>query len=532
MIASLQARYRRAPPPAGQRTLVDALVPWERYLALVSLRMWLLRGGIAAFGLASLVLLIGWVGPVPESNLRLWALDVLPIPLVGAVIVALWPRRHLRQAAHLDTRLGFGDRLATAWSLRTSDQPIARLQRNDALARLSERLPSKELPWRPPRFEVIALGAAALLTVLLLITPSPQQRVLDQQAADQLAVQQAAQRLASLREAAVASADLTPEQARQLDELLQQTQAELAQTHTQQEASDVLARAQDQLGQQLGDPNADLRDEALAAMSETLASEPQTQPLADALQREDAQAASQAISNIAAQADQLSDVERQSLSRALQRAANVGRADPRTSSALHDAAQALANGSSPQSALSQADAAMRDSMQASQSQAALNATVRQLRDLQGQLASGQPLTSPDANSSSQAPTGESALTASSGTPVALDARGSQTLSDPSSGEQGSGAGVSPASSASGGAAAPPDAQAAENVFVPGRASTGAADQQDLVDQPFSVRGAPRPYREVLSQYAQTSRDYVDRPDISPAVRDLVKQYFQDLEQGQ
>jgi hypothetical protein len=25
---------------------------------------------------------------------------------------------------------------------------------------------------------------------------------------------------------------------------------------------------------------------------------------------------------------------------------------------------------------------------------------------------------------------------------------------------------------------------------------------------------------------------VDRPDISPAVRDLVKQYFQDLEQGQ
>jgi hypothetical protein len=47
-----------------------------------------------------------------------------------------------------------------------------------------------------------------------------------------------------------------------------------------------------------------------------------------------------------------------------------------------------------------------------------------------------------------------------------------------------------------------------------------------------VSGAPRPYRDVLNQYAQSSRDYVDRPDISPAVRDLVKQYFQQLENNQ
>jgi len=36
----------------------------------------------------------------------------------------------------------------------------------------------------------------------------------------------------------------------------------------------------------------------------------------------------------------------------------------------------------------------------------------------------------------------------------------------------------------------------------------------------------------LSQYAQSGRDYVDHPDVSPAVRDLVKQYFQKLEEGQ
>src|SRR5207244_2148981 len=117
----------------------------------------------------------------------------------------------------------------------------------------------------------------------------------------------------SLRQEVVNVNSLTPEQSRQLDELLQQAQAELKRTRTQQEATAVLARTQDQLSQTLADPNANLRDEALAAMSETLAAEPRTQALGDALQREDAQAASDALKEIAAPADQLSDVERQAL---------------------------------------------------------------------------------------------------------------------------------------------------------------------------------------------------------------------------
>jgi hypothetical protein len=264
-------------------------------------------------------------------------------------------------------------------------------------------------------------------------------------------------------------------------------------------------------------------------MSETLAAEPRTQALADALQREDARAASQALDDLAAQADQLPDVERQALSRALQRAANVGRADARTSNALRDASQALSSGQSAQAALSQAQAAVQDAMQASQSQTAVNATIQQLRDMQTRLASGQPLSSStDALVQPSSDASAPPLDAS-GTPVALNARGSLTAVDPSTGPNANGAGVGPASDQSAGQAAP-SGQAAENVFVPGRQGNGPADQ-DQVDQPFTVRGAPRPYREVLSQYSQTSRDYVDRPDISPAVRDMVKQYFQELEQG-
>ncbi|HEY1294420.1 MAG TPA: hypothetical protein VGJ60_15185 [Chloroflexota bacterium] len=526
-------RARSSIPTPGEVSLRQALGAWEHRLTLERLRTWLMRGATVGLVAASLVLLVGWVVPTPESELRPWAATVAFIPLLIGIGVALYPRRHIRHAAELDQRLGFGDRLATAWSFRGSEQPIVRLQRSDALDRLQQRAPARALPWRPPRREQFMLGAAALITLLLLLTPSPQQRVLDQQAAEQTAVQQSSERLEALRQAAAASSSLTPEQARQLDELLQQAQADLNRVSTQQEASAILARTQDQVSQQLGDPNAELRDEALAAMSETLAAEPRTQALANALQQENAQATSDAIRNMAAQADSLSDVERQSLSRALQRAANVGRSDTRSANALKNAAQAISSGASADEALSQADSALRDAIQASQSQAAVNATSQQLRDLQSRLASGRPLTGdPDQSSMPGQSSAASGMAGdmASGTPIALDGGAGQTLSEPAGGQYAQGAGVGAGSNTGAGQAAPA-AQAAENVFVPGRPGNGPADQ-DLVNQPFSVTGAPRPYRDVLNQYAQSSRDYVDRPDISPAVRDLVKQYFQQLENDQ
>jgi hypothetical protein len=523
---------RTHPASPGERTMAAALSSWERQLVLESLGRWLIRGGMSAFVLASAVLLVGWIIPQPESNLRPVAVELALAPLAAAALVAVWPRKHLRRAADLDERLGFGDRLATAWTFRSSEQAIVRLQRADAIERLRQRTAQTDLLWKPARVELVALGVTAALFLLLLVVPSPQQAVLDRQAAEQLAVVQAGAQLDTLRQDAQLTAGLSPEQTHQIDEILQQAQAELNRAHTQQEATAVLARAQDQLAQQVGDPNADLRDQALAAMSETLAAEPQTRALADALQREDAQATSDALKSIAAQADRLSDVERQALSRALQRAANVGRGEPRTSSALRDAAQAVSanSASSADAALSSADAAMQQAIQASQAQASLNATLQRLRDLQTQVASGSPA-GPNAAQPSDA-RGAATATAPGmaiGTPVALNSGGEQRLEEPST-DQVRGAGVGTAAGGSTGSAGDAGAMAAENVFVPGREGNGPASQ-DLVDQPFTLRGAPRPYRDVLSQYAQSSRDYVDRPDVSPAVRDLVKQYFQSLEEG-
>src|SRR5262252_10056390 len=174
-------RARSSVPTPGEVVLRDALGAWEHRLTLERLRTWLIRGASVGLVAAILILLIGWVGPTPESDLRPWAAAVGAIPLLSAIAFALLPRRHIRHAAELDQRLGFGDRLTTAWSFRASEQPIVRLQRSDALDRLRQRAPTRELVWRPARREQVVLGATALITLLLLLTPSPQQKVLDQQ---------------------------------------------------------------------------------------------------------------------------------------------------------------------------------------------------------------------------------------------------------------------------------------------------------------------------------------------------------------
>src|SRR5207237_8327385 len=110
--------------------------------------------------------------PRPDGDWRPSALVLSLLPIRPAAVVGLLPRHHRRTARQLDQRLHLGDRLATAWAFRDSDEPIVRLQRADALERIEHHAATTELRWRPSRPEVIALGAVAFLTCLLLITPS------------------------------------------------------------------------------------------------------------------------------------------------------------------------------------------------------------------------------------------------------------------------------------------------------------------------------------------------------------------------
>jgi hypothetical protein len=504
-----------------------ALQPWMRRLALEALRLWLVRGAIAGLLGASLVLGLGWLVPIPESELQPVAFRLALAGLLAGLIVGAWPTSTLRRAVQLDVRLKLADRLTTAWLERRAQQPMLALQRQDALARLGERSLVRDLPLRWRRVDLGVLGGVALLAAFLSVAPSPMQAVLDRQAAEQAAILQAGQRLDALSQDVAADANLSPEQARRLQELLQQARADLANARSQQDAQTVLANAAQQVNQ-LGDPAADAQEEALGAMSETLAQEPLTRELGDALARNDAAATDQAVQQLQAQADQLSDIQRQALSRALQRAANVGHGDPRSSAALREAARAVSSAEPADSSLTATSEALRAALQSVTSQASLRSTSQRLQDLRAALASGQPTDAQDSLTAGAPSAQQPPVALEPGRTLPIDASPSRGADSPPP-MVGAGQGAAPF-----GGEQPPSPSnpvASENVFVPGSPNDGPGSQ-DYVQQPFTVRGQPRPYREVLGQYAQAGRDYVDRPDVAPTVRELVKQYFSKLEEGE
>jgi hypothetical protein len=523
MTPAASFRLRAAPDPVQA-----ALRPWARRLALEAVGHWLVRGASAGLLGACAVLGVGWLVPVPESALQPLAWRVVLAGLVAGLLVGIWPVSTLRRAAQLDSRLKLADRLTTAWLQRAAQQPMAAHQRHDALARLGERSLERDLPLRWRRIELGVLGALGLMTAMLLIVPSPQQAVLDQQAAEAAAIQQASQRLDALAQDVGTDANLSPEQAKRLQEILQQARADLARTTSQQGAQTVLANTAQQVGQ-LGDPNADAQEQAIGAMSETLSQEPLTRSLGDALARNDPSATNQALQDLQAQADQLSQIQRQALARALQRAANVGRGEPRTAAALHDAAQAASSGQPTDASLQETSQALQAALQAVTAQANLRSTSQRVQDLRTALASGEPLNGSDTLTTGQPSSDKPLVQPEPGRSLPIDAAPSQRTTR--SADQQLGAGEGAATTSDQTDQTNPNPQASENVFVPGTANNGP-NNQDLVQQPFTVRGQPRPYRDVLSQYAQAGRDYVDRPDVSPAVRDLVKQYFSKLEEGQ
>ena len=522
----------------AERVMVGALRPFTRRLAIESTLRWLVRGAIAALGAAGLVLSVGWIIPFPLSDLKPIAAQLALPALAIGLLVGAWPATRLTRAAELDTRLKLADRLATAWLNRTAQTSMAELQRQDALHTLASLTPPKVLPYGIARIELALLAGVGLLTLTLLVAPSPMDAVLRQIAAEELATQQAAERLDALRQDPVLVDSLTPDQARRLDELMQRTKFELSQARNQRDAVAALTRAEQQL-MQLGDLGADAREQALGAMSETLSQEPLTRRLGDALQRNDARAAAEALQTLRDNDDQLTEAQRQALARALQRAANVGRADSRSSAALRDAARAVASGERADGQMQEAAASIEEAMQATAAEAAIRSATQRLQDVRSELVTGtsaQMAQEPFDNylgQSSYVPPNIS------GTAVPIDgsqargARGALGLSRTDAetgGEHGKSGGIGAAEL--GGGQPAPDVDASESVFVPGRSGDGPADGQENMQQPFSVRGAPRPYREVISQYARQSRDYVDRAAVPPNVRELVRQYFADLEGGQ
>jgi hypothetical protein len=222
----------------------------------------------------------------------LWAL--LGGALAGAVLGYVWPRPLARRLRRFDRAMRLADRLTTAWELRQgriqAPSEMARLQSQEALAAARAADVRAAFPLRLSREFYGALLATALALLPLLLLSNPQEATLALREAQQREAEAAAERLEAAREALSESPALD-EAAREaalkaLDEALQTLQDRRSTPEEQQAA---LTEAERQLAA-LRAPEAEAQVQRLSEAA-PLTAEAVVQPLAEALQRGDVDAA-------------------------------------------------------------------------------------------------------------------------------------------------------------------------------------------------------------------------------------------------
>jgi chemotaxis protein histidine kinase CheA len=503
---------------------------------------WLVGLGMVAF------MLLGRVLPIDQ--LRFWTWAGFPLLGLGTILIySIFHRMSLnRVAQRVDLELGLKERLSTAFELETQlsqpdqNQPsdLPTYQHSDALATAHAIDPRWAFPltWlRRP-----TLVAAGMLVAVLVLTylPNPMDVVLAERAAVAKAAQEQAEKVEQLKQEIEQSTTLTPElQAELLHQLAELAQQLRDNPGDREKALADLSKLEENLRRRL-DPNADQMQAALDAISAQLQSLAQmensnsTNPeltaaaleklakeLADMSASEQADLA-EALAQLAAQAAQSGDASLSQALAAMSQAAQAGdsqaaaQSSAEAAEALVQVRQNLSNQNALQQALGQLQNASQSLAQAGQQAA-------------GQQPGNQPGNNPGAGQNPGQGQGGQGMS------------GGGTKADVLPPATGSGQARRPGDQDTGSTVGDP----AEQVFIPWERRTTEGAEVTIPGQdtgqgetitrenPNPSGGLPGsaliPYQQVYAQYQQAAQQAVNRADIPPAYRDLVRDYFTLLE---
>jgi hypothetical protein len=350
---------------------------WDRRLRLQQAALWLPRcllpGLVAGIAIALFSRFRPWLmsSQIALATIIMLALGVL----VMLLVVWMWPRSSMVAARRFDVTFGLGERVSTALELidgriRAAEELVA-LQVDDAWAKARTVRAGEKLPliWRWREWAVVLL--LALVLVVLLFIPNPQETAIADNAAQQATIEAAAEELRQITEDVASDAALAPEDREQLLEALEASREVLEQPNvTPEEAFAALSDAQatlqeksDQLNQQAAAQQA-----ALQAASDALQNARPTEAQGE---QQGQVTAADSLQSLADQIPSMSQAQQQALAQALQQAAEQLQAtNPAAAEALRQAAEALQNGNpgAAQQSMQQAAQDLANAQQSSQSQ--------------------------------------------------------------------------------------------------------------------------------------------------------------------
>ncbi|MBN2002535.1 MAG: hypothetical protein JXA21_04195 [Anaerolineae bacterium] len=457
--------------------------------------------------------------------------------LVGITVGYSWSGSLSRRLRLFDRRLGLAERLTTAWELArshiTAPETLIKLQREETLNTLRSVEPQTVFPARLPRASRIAILVLGILLIPALFLENPQEIELAKRAAQQQIIAEAAEQLKDTRDA-LEQAPLSEAEReaalKALDEALKTLNNPRSTTEEQLAA---LAEAERQLAE-LHSPESEQRIQNLAEAA-PLSAEDVVQPLAEALQRGDVEAAAEYLraltdplsgrpltpEEIAALADAFNQIADQ-----------LQQSDPELAQQFRDITQEIYRGDaeSAREAIQKAAGTLSEVAQENGSNQSLEEAQAGLQQAQEKVG-GQSQTAQNpakGGNPQQGNSGQQGQQGNSGQQGQQGNSGQQGQQGNSG--NGNGQGTGGHSEDSGSSAPYGNTETARlegqggEISIPREKTEGQADPQTGLPGPATV-----PYREVYTEYAEAAEASLSRNAYPPALRTYVREYFGGLE---
>ncbi|MBV9614697.1 MAG: hypothetical protein JO031_04470, partial [Ktedonobacteraceae bacterium] len=373
---------------------------------------------------------------------------------------------------------------------------------------------------------------------LLLVLPNPMTSVLKQQAAFQTRIAKQIASIEQVRQNLTHQSDIPPAEQQKIDQILRDLENKLQQAKNDTQAQQALAQAQAPLNQQRN-PQATNKAQANAAASSSLqnSKDANLKALGNAMANNDSKQVSKALQNIGNQINKMSPEQRAQLSQQLENAANQASQDQSLSSALHQTAKAVADGS-PSEVNDAAKSMQAASAQNAATQAkenSLNRASQSLQQVANNLASStdgsnaqnqEQAQSQNQGQQGQTPGQNQGQQGQQGQGQQNQGQQSQAQGQGQGQNQGQGQGKG---SSTGNNGTSNNQGKNEQVMIPGQTSSGSSTQSADNNTGIVQPGNSVPYSQVIQQYNQMAHDEIDNSNISPGQKDLVHDYFNHLE---
>ena len=551
---------------ASRTELNQQLDRWLRRYRLQRAVCWSLRGAVSALVITLPIALVAvFRGALLQSE---FVAMVIIVTLSGWLVAALtgyvWRLDRLAAARRFDRHFKLSERMSTALELSRSDQSTSELgqrQLQDTLLAARRVKVDQQLPLKIKRADAL-LGAVLLAATLFVVWRGDAffQAAAQTRAAQQT-ISQAAAQIEALSQQVAADPSLTEAQRREMLDALKETQQQLKDAQSLEQATSVLTRGEKKFESLTSSP-AEAQAQALRDAGRNLAQNENSplQNFGQNLAEGNFLAAAQDLRNI--DTGQLSSAEVAALAKQLEDAAEALQAgNPELARQLREAAAAARQGDTQkaQQSLEQAAQAMTQTAQQAASSNVARQAATQIgqgrqrmiaagRSAQAQTAQGNP--SSGGNQSAQGnQAGQGNQTGQGTGQGASSAQGNSSGSGSGAG-RGTGSGSNRAGPEAG---SKPIGQnngpgdGGETTYEPIYASQrlggnegdtvtlpGSSDPNgDVIGQsgvaPGNDQPSQVPYTQVLAQYVNAYQQAIDSGQVPPQLRDMIRQYFSSLQ---